>query len=194
MVAVVIVAFSQTRNVELAIFIMVLTYAFRKYNVVLYLCYAIVLLILMVALYADHQVFVAVNSLSSSRLTWWLLGYELNFTPQVLNILFGKNVLIAPLEHVMASNKTIFHFDNSYLEILLRDGLIGTILTLLALVIAVFLTSKSDKVQVKEYYISRATGAALLFYFMLDSGLFGTGNLAFVVLWFLSTTKYRSLT
>lgn len=185
------VLYSQTRNVEVSLIIGAFYYLLGNNRNYVLPMVALLGGVIGLGLFISDDFYNWVDAASSSRLYWWKMGFDLNFNNDVISILFGTNSLISPLEYVIGESKTLFHFDNSYLEILLRDGVIGLMLALIVMYIAFTSLPRGQLGNVLPY--TRFIQSVLVIYFFFDSGLFGTGSLLFVALWVMSSTSCSSL-
>lgn len=182
---IVLISYSQTRNIQLVLILASLLILLDRYKTIILGFSFFIFAGMAFSLYMSESFFTNINALSSARLTWWALGFSLNFDLDLIQLFFGKNHLVAPLEHVIGESKAIFHFDNSYLEFFIRDGIFGLLMTIGAVYIGFNILAKKHLNSVSKEM--KGCQIIVLVYFIFDSGLFLTGNLLFVVLWLIST-------
>lgn len=183
-----LIAISYTKNIMLVIAIGSFFYGFYKYRKpLLFLLTAGIITTIGVS-YFSNIVYEKLNDITSARLSWWNTGVTLNFKADITYISLGTDQLISPIDEINPKERNLFHLDNSYLEVFLRDGLIGASLFLLS----IFILFKNVSEQSKKIEFCKI---ALLLYFVFDSGFYSTGNLLFSVLWIICTApqKHREL-
>jgi|APSaa5957512493_1039668.scaffolds.fasta_scaffold42363_1 hypothetical protein len=117
-----------------------------------------------------------IDKFSTGRLSLWMNILNNNFSTQILFIGLGENVLHM-WEHHNRANIHMVHFDNSYLEIFLKMGILGV----LAIIGVFFIWQQMVKKKNGNYRYGNSIIIALLIA-MFNTILFSTGNIVFVIL------------
>lgn len=180
-----VIIYTQTRNVQLLIFIVSLYLFLGRYKIFVVPAIYLGAVLLLLLIFLDTSAYEAVNKISSSRFSWWGYGINLNLSYELKNVFFGSNSLISPLTDKDGVSSNLFHFDNSYFEVLLRDGLIGFLFFVIAIKIS-FAKATIPVNNLNSNFI-HAMKVSILIFFFFDSGLLSAGNFLFVTAWVLCT-------